>query len=44
MKQFDDREVAEVASFVRRSWGNDARPVSPRTVARLRAAVASEKN
>lgn len=40
--QFDDREVAEVASFVRRSWSNDARPVAERTVAQLRRAVASE--
>ena len=41
--RFDDREIADVASFVRRSWGNDARPVTARTVEQLRAAVAGEK-
>ncbi len=39
-KQFSDREIAEVASFVRRSWGNDAPPVTERQVAKIRAAAA----
>lgn len=42
-RQFDDREVAEVASFVRRSWGNNAPPVTPREVGHLREAIAAEK-
>ncbi|MEO8936890.1 MAG: cytochrome c [Burkholderiaceae bacterium] len=42
--QFDDRQVAEVASFVRRSWGNAASPVTTRTVRMQRAAIAAEKN
>lgn len=40
--QFDDREIAEVASFVRRSWGNNAPPVTTRDVQQIRAAVATE--
>lgn len=40
---FDDREIAEVASFVRRSWGNDASPVTTRTVRSERAAIRAEK-
>lgn len=42
--QFDDRQIAEVATFVRRSWGNDASPVTTRTVQSQRAAIAAEKN
>ncbi|MEP6970651.1 MAG: cytochrome c [Betaproteobacteria bacterium] len=41
-KQFSDREIAEVASFVRRSWGNDAAPVTERQVQKIRAAAAAE--
>jgi mono/diheme cytochrome c family protein len=41
--RFTDREIAEVASFVRRSWGNDAPPVTTRAVQTLRAALAAEK-
>lgn len=41
--RFTDREIAEVASFVRRSWGNDAPPVTTRTVQMERAAIAAEK-
>jgi mono/diheme cytochrome c family protein len=40
--KFDDREIAEVASFVRRSWGNNAPPVTTREVTTMRAAVAGE--
>ncbi len=41
-KQFSDREIAEVASFVRRSWSNDAPPVTERQVQKIRAAAAAE--
>ncbi|HET7838025.1 MAG TPA: cytochrome c [Variovorax sp.] len=41
--RFDDREIAEVASFVRRSWGNDAPPVTARKVQQERAAIGAEK-
>jgi mono/diheme cytochrome c family protein len=41
--QFDDREIAEVASFVRRSWGNNAPPVTTRAVRQTRSAIAAEK-
>lgn len=41
--RFDDREIAEVASFVRRSWGNDAPPVTSRKVGQERAQIAAEK-
>jgi alcohol dehydrogenase (quinone), cytochrome c subunit len=40
---FDDREIAELASFVRRSWGNDAPPVTPRSVQRERAQIGAAK-
>lgn len=36
-----DGDVAAVASYVRRSWGNDAPPVRPETVKRLRDAHAT---
>jgi mono/diheme cytochrome c family protein len=42
-RQFDDREIAEVASFVRRSWGNNAPPVTTRQVEQIRTATAAEK-
>jgi len=34
--RLSDREVSEVASFIRASWGNHAAPVQPDTVERLR--------
>ena len=40
--RFTDREIAEVASFVRRSWGNDAPPVTTRAVQKERAAIAEK--
>lgn len=40
--EFDDREIADVASYVRRSWGNDAPPVDTRMVRRLRETVVKE--
>lgn len=41
--QFNDREVAQVASFIRHAWGNDAAPVTARRVQRERSAIAAEK-
>ncbi|MGA1533189.1 MAG: PVC-type heme-binding CxxCH protein [Planctomycetota bacterium] len=35
----DDREIAAVLTYVRNTFGNDARPVSPETVARVRAGL-----
>ena len=35
-KKFSDREIADVVTFVRNSWGNTATPVTPRDVALLR--------
>ncbi|WP_124085814.1 cytochrome c [Pseudogemmobacter humi] len=34
--RLDDAEIAELASFLRRAWGNDAAPVSADEVARIR--------
>jgi mono/diheme cytochrome c family protein/glucose/arabinose dehydrogenase len=35
----DDRAVAGVLTFVRREWGNAAKPIDPETVRRVRAAT-----
>jgi mono/diheme cytochrome c family protein len=35
-KQLSDREIADVANFIRNSWGNAAPPVTPAQVARAR--------
>ena len=40
---FSDEQIASVLSFVRRSWGNKAPPVSAEAVARIRAAWATRK-
>jgi len=37
----NDKELAAVLTFVRNSWGNQAPPVQPETVARVRAATKS---
>ncbi|MGC9184346.1 MAG: c-type cytochrome, partial [Thiomonas sp.] len=37
----NDTQVAEIASYVRSSWGNDAPNVRPAEVARIRRAIAS---
>lgn len=42
-EQFSDREIAEVASFVRHAWANDAPPVTTRRVRSERAAIVAEK-
>jgi mono/diheme cytochrome c family protein len=38
-KKLSDREIAEVLSFIRNSWGNTAPPVTMRDVSLLRRAV-----
>ncbi|KND61120.1 putative diheme cytochrome c-553 [Candidatus Burkholderia verschuerenii] len=40
-KKLTDAEIANVLSFVRGAWGNDAKPVSPRDVRAVRDALAS---
>jgi mono/diheme cytochrome c family protein len=35
-KTFTDRQIAEVLSFIRNSWGNSASPATLREVALLR--------
>jgi mono/diheme cytochrome c family protein len=37
--KFTDRQIAEVLSFIRNSWGNAASPVTARQVASLRSAL-----
>jgi mono/diheme cytochrome c family protein len=37
--KLDDREVADVATYVRNAWGNRAGPVSPSAAAHLRKAL-----
>lgn len=37
--KFNDRQIAEVLSFIRNSWGNAASPVTARQVASLRSAL-----
>lgn len=44
MGQNTDQWVADVASFVRNSWGNSASVVTPDEVARVRAATASRES
>ncbi|SFN62884.1 Cytochrome c, mono-and diheme variants [Nitrosospira briensis] len=39
-KKFSDREIADVLTFIRNSWGNKAPAVTPRDVSRLRKALA----
>jgi putative membrane-bound dehydrogenase-like protein len=39
MGTLDDRQLAEILTYVRRAWGHDATPVAPETVARIRAAT-----
>jgi len=38
-KKFTDRQIAEVLSFIRNSWGNEASPVTMRQVSTLRSAL-----
>lgn len=37
--KFSDRQIADVLSFIRNSWGNKASPVTPREVSWLRRAL-----
>ncbi|MGZ8907433.1 MAG: c-type cytochrome, partial [Methylobacter sp.] len=38
-EKFSDRQIAEVLSFIRNSWGNEASPVTARQVSSLRSAL-----
>jgi mono/diheme cytochrome c family protein len=38
MGALDDRQLADILTYVRRAWGHEAAPVSPDTVKRVRAA------
>ena len=38
---FDDQAIAAVLTYIRRSWGHDAPPVSIDTVAKVRAQTAT---
>jgi len=40
---FSDEQIASVLSFVRKSWGNRATPITADMVARARAATATRK-
>lgn len=40
MKTFDDETLAGIFTFIRRSWGHEADPVSPAVVKEARAAIA----
>ncbi|MFL6620899.1 MAG: c-type cytochrome [Povalibacter sp.] len=39
----DDETVSAILTFVRRSWGNEASPVSPQTVRQIRTIVAGRE-
>ncbi len=41
-EKFSDRQIADVLSFIRNSWGNKASPVTPREVSSLRRALAKK--
>jgi mono/diheme cytochrome c family protein len=43
MGTLDDRQLAAILSYVRGAWGHAAAPVSPETVARVRAASAARQ-
>ena len=42
-RQFEDRQLAEVLTYVRREFGNQPEAVQPATVARIRAATAERQ-
>ncbi len=42
--KLDDQQIADVATYVRNSWGNRASPVSARQVARLRSKLHLRKS
>ena len=37
--KLDDRQIADVATYIRNAWGNSAKPVSPGDVGKLRRAL-----
>jgi mono/diheme cytochrome c family protein len=43
MGTLDDQQLAATLTYVRSAWGHKAGPVSPETVARVRAASAGRK-
>jgi len=43
MGTLDDRQLAGILTYIRSAWGHDAAPVSPETVARIRAASAARQ-
>lgn len=42
--KFTNRQIADVLSFIRNSWGNKASPVTPREVSSLRHTLQSNRN
>ncbi len=43
LTNLDDQQIADVLTFVRQSWTNDAAPVSPDLIKKTRAATKSQK-
>ncbi len=43
MATLDDEQLAAILTYIRRAWGHEAGPVSPGTVARVRAGSAGRK-
>ena len=43
MGTLDDQQLAAILTYVRRAWGHEAGPISPETVARVRAASQGRK-
>jgi putative membrane-bound dehydrogenase-like protein len=43
MGTLDDQQLAAILTYIRRAWGHDAAPISPDTVARVRAGSAGRK-
>ena len=43
MATLDDEQLAAILTYIRRAWGHEAGPISPGTVARVRAGSAGRK-
>jgi putative membrane-bound dehydrogenase-like protein len=43
MSTLDDQQLAAILTYIRRAWGHEAGPVSPETVARVRATSEGRK-
>jgi putative membrane-bound dehydrogenase-like protein len=43
MGTLDDQQLADILTYIRRAWGHQAGPVSPETVAKIRAASRTRK-